>query len=78
MTLLTYTIFLNVGLKSLAMIFWFKVLTSIMAIIINQKIMAKEIFFYMNIGIGKKELTIFALIIDFTIWVLGIIILIKN
>jgi len=77
MSLFTFLIFIGVGLKSITIIFWFKIITSTIGVIFHKNLKAKEIFFYMNIGIGKKELITFSLFLDFILWFIGLIILIK-
>jgi len=77
LSLLSFLIFSLNGLKSLSLLFWFKIFTSFLGIFIHSNFKAKETFFYMNIGIGKKELILFSLFLDFIFWFVGIFILIK-
>lgn len=76
-TLLTYSIYYTIGNGSLTAIFWFKFITLLVGIIIHQQRKSKELFFYMNNGLGKKELMISSSILDLGIWFLGIILMIK-
>jgi hypothetical protein len=77
-TLLTYSIYYTIGNTSLTAIFWFKLITILGGISIHQRRKSKELFFYMNNGLGKRELMISSAILDLGIWLFGIILMIKT
>ncbi|MEL6835106.1 MAG: hypothetical protein AAFP77_19060 [Bacteroidota bacterium] len=76
-TLLTYFIFFNTGIHALNIIIWFKIITSALGAFIHQKRKAKELYFYMNNGLGKRELMVAAAAIDALVWGIGLAILVN-
>ena len=77
LSFLTYAIFWKGGLSSLIFIIWLKIFLSILGLLIHEKRKAKELFFYMNLGLGRKQLLSFSLILDIGLWLTGLIILIN-
>ena len=77
LSFLTYAIFWQSGLSSSIIIIWLKIILSILGQFIHEKRKAKELFFYMNLGLGKRELLTFALILDLGLWLIGLILLIN-
>ena len=76
-TLLSFILFIQLGTSSLTVLIWFKVVTNAVGIFVHHNRKQKEYFFYMNIGLGKRELISYAIISDLAIWIIGITILIK-
>ena len=72
-TLLTYYIYFITGIHALNIILWFKIITTALGVIIHQKRKAKELYFYMNNGLGKRELMSVAAAIDLLVWGIGLI-----
>ena len=77
-TFLSYYSYYIAGISALTAIIWFKIITSTIGIFIHQARRSKELFFYMNNGMGKIELMTMAVIVDFVIWLSGMIILVKS
>ncbi|MCB0664684.1 MAG: hypothetical protein KDC80_02630 [Saprospiraceae bacterium] len=78
MSLLSYYTYYVTGLGFLTAIIWFKIITSAIGIFIHQERKSKEQFFYMNNGMGKKELMTLSVLVDFAIWLPGMIYLVKS
>ena len=76
-TLLTYFIFFNTGIHALNIIIWFKIITSALGVFIHQKRKSKELYFYMNNGLGTRELMIATSVIDLLVWAIGLTILVN-
>ena len=78
LSLLSYFIYFMAGNGVLNIIFWFKIITTAIGIYVHQNRKAKELFFYMNNGLGKRQLMITAVVVDLGIWLLGMIILVNT
>ena len=76
-TLLTFGIFIQFGTSTITVLIWFKIITSLIGLIIHDKRKSKEIFFYMNIGVGKWGLIIYAVLVDLVLWISGFAVIIK-
>jgi hypothetical protein len=46
-------------------------------VFVHQYRCSKELFFYMNNGLGKIELMTFAVVVDTGVWLLGMVLLIS-
>ena len=77
MSFLSYYSYYVSGLYFLTAIIWFKLTTTAIGIFIHQDRKAKELFFYMNNGLAKKELMTAAVIVDLGIWIFGMIVIVK-
>ena len=78
LSLLSYFIYFITGNSALNIIFWFKIITTGIGIYVHQNRKAKELFFYMNNGLGKRQLMITAVAVDIGVWLLGMIILVNT
>ena len=78
MTLLSFYVYYATGVGFLTAIIWFKIMTSAVGILVHQERKSKELFFYMNNGLGKKELMIITVSVDFVIWLFGMICIVKS
>jgi len=76
-TILSYFILIQSGTSSIGGLIWLKILTTLIGIIVHNKRKPKEIFFYMNNGLGEKELVIYTIIVDLVIWIFGLTMIIK-
>jgi hypothetical protein len=76
-SLLTYYLYYRIGNGALTTLIWFKLITSIIGIVVHQGRKSKELFFYLNNGLGKKALMLAAAGGDFILWMIGIILLIN-
>jgi len=65
------------GLNKLTAFIWFKFAVSIATLLVHRKRKEREIFFYMNNGLGERDVLLFALLIDLGIWILGLTLLIN-
>lgn len=74
---LSYFIYYKTGNSALSFIIWFKIITCLVGIFIHQNRKSKEIFFYMNNGIGKNELMPLSVMLDFLFWLIGMIFIVK-
>ena len=77
-TILSYFIYYNTGNSGLTIIIWFKIITSIIGIFVHQDRKSNELFFYMNNGLGKKELMTTTVGLDLGIWTVGMIALVRS
>ncbi len=77
-TLLSYFIYSMTGIGALTALIWFKLITSAGGIFMHQNRKAQELAFYMNHGIGKKDLMVTAVIGDLLLWIVGIVVLVKS
>lgn len=77
-TLLSYFVYFNAGNSALTVLIWFKTITSIIGVYFHQSRKSKELFFYLNNGLGKKELLLMSIAFDLGIWLVGIIIVVKS
>lgn len=68
---------MKIGIDALTILIWFKVITSIIGLSMHRNRKSKEIFFYMNSGLGEWQLMFFSLIADLVIWSIGIFLLLK-
>jgi len=76
-SLLTYYLYYRIGNGALTTLIWFKLLMSIIGIVVHQERKSKVLFFFMNNGLGKKTLMLSAAGGDFILWMIGITLLIK-
>lgn len=76
-TTLTFLLLIQLGTSTITILIWFKIITTIIGIIVHNKRKSKEYFFYMNIGLGKRELITYAITMDIVIWIIGFTIIIK-
>ncbi len=65
------------GTNALTVLIWFKFIASGIGLSIHQSRKDQELHFYMNNGIGKRALIIYTLIVDFSFWILCMILLIR-
>lgn len=75
-TILLFSILLFRGLGTITAIFWFKIMVSIIILISHKKRKEREIFFYMNNGVGERALLISLLSLDLSIYIIGITLII--
>ena len=62
------------GASAYSALFWFKVITSALIFFYIREYKSKEFYFYKNLGISKKALWIFSLLLDLTIYFVVVII----
>ena len=77
-SLLSYYIYFNAGKSALQIIIWFKLLTTALGLYAHQKRKAREVFFFMNNGIGKRTLISQTAALDVGIWLLGFLLIIDT
>ena len=78
MSLISYYVYLKLGNFILTQVIWFKMITTALGIYAHQRRKSKEIFFYMNNGLGKRHLLATACILDMGFWLAGLIALINS
>ncbi len=76
-TLLSYYIYFNTGISALNIIIWFKLITTTGGIFFHQKRKARELYFYMNNGLGKIELMMATALLDLLLWIIGMIVIVN-
>lgn len=77
-TLLSYFIYFITGIGALTALIWFKLITSVAGIFMHQNRKSLELAFYMNHGIGKKQLMATTVGVDLLVWLVGIIVLVRS
>ena len=77
-SLLSYFIYFNTGNSALQIIIWFKLLATALGLYAHQKRKAREVFFFMNNGIGKRTLISQTAALDVGIWLLGFLLIIDT
>ncbi|MEM6321900.1 MAG: hypothetical protein AAF960_29845 [Bacteroidota bacterium] len=76
-SLLTYSILIVQGTSTLSVLFWLKLITSPIFLVDHSRRKQQELFFYLNMGIGGRRLNGVAILIDYAIWLVGMITLIN-
>lgn len=65
------------GTSAIRILFWTKLIISLIFLSIHRGRKLKEIFFYLNNGLGERPLLLIVLLFDLTIYLLGTITAIK-
>lgn len=73
MTAATYTILTTAGMGALTALIWFKWISSGVGIVVHEYRNRHESAFYHNMGLGKITLMGLSLVVDFLVWLLGIV-----
>jgi len=76
-TIISFHLLLKNGLSAITITFWAKALISILCLYAHKNRKAKEIFFYLNNGLGEKALLGSMFLIDLLIFVIGTFSIIK-
>lgn len=74
---LSYYVFFHTGIGALTILIWFKLLTSLLGVFVHQNRKSKELAFYLNNGLGKKQLMIITLALDLLFWIAGMITIVR-
>ncbi|HXP52784.1 MAG TPA: hypothetical protein VN922_22745 [Bacteroidia bacterium] len=69
-SVLACTTIYSYGWWVFTVLFWFKVITTLLALYLNNVFRGKEIYFYYNLGVSKKLLFGSVLILDTALFIL--------
>ncbi|MEO1627323.1 MAG: hypothetical protein AAFV25_19385 [Bacteroidota bacterium] len=72
LSLLSFWLFYRIGLGALSELIWFKLISNSLLLFVHQRWRAKEIFFYLNVGVGRVGLLTVSFLADFVLWIIGI------
>lgn len=76
LSMISYMGWYYLGVKGLAALIWLKILGSLLGLYLHEKRRSKEIFFYLNNGLSKQPLLLFAGLLDIAVWIIGLVLLI--